>query len=55
MNLSKSDIIIVAVASVALWWVAYIIICGIETITECLTTHNDSSQTIESLETLTFI
>jgi len=39
MNLSKSDIIIVAVASVALWWVAYIIICGIETI-QLLSTVN---------------
>ena len=32
MNLNKSDIAIVAIATVALWWVAYLIFCGMEMI-----------------------
>ena len=32
MNLNKSDIAIVSIATVALWWVAYLIFCGMEMI-----------------------
>ena len=32
MNLNKSDIAIVALATVGLWWIAYLIFCGMKMI-----------------------